>query len=89
MRGFFDFLLYCNMDNQKPTLKELETYQRVNAYLNKENKKPYSLFSMLPRPRWLMVVIVIFVSIIFYYGLTTMIFGEEFWANSIMGPSYK
>jgi hypothetical protein len=79
------------MDNQRPTSKELEAYQKVNRYLESriEAKKDDNRFSILPKPKWLFAIILAIVAFSCYYGLTTLLFGEEFWIRSITGSIVK
>jgi uncharacterized membrane protein YukC len=82
------------MDNQKPTLKEFEAYQKVTSYLESkiDNRKDKHRFSILPKEKWLAIIIIVAVAIIAfssYYGLTNMLFGEEFWLKSLIGSNVK
>ncbi|MBT2559843.1 hypothetical protein J7E50_18130 [Pedobacter sp. ISL-68] len=82
------------MDNQQPTLEELEVYQKVNQYLERkiDKGKDQDRFSILPKQKWLAIIIIVAAAIIAfssYYGLTTLIFGEEFWLQSVVGGNVK
>jgi len=75
------------MENSKPTSKDMEAYQKVNTHLDKKNGKvdDYRIF---PKPTWFWIGILTIVSVVFYYGLTTLIFGDEFWIRSMVGKHH-
>ncbi|ANF52959.1 hypothetical protein A0O34_21605 [Chryseobacterium glaciei] len=82
------------MDNQQPTSEELEAYHKVSRYLERkiDKGKDEDRFSILPKPKWLTIIIIAVIAIVAfssYYGLTTLLFGEEFWIRSITGSSVK
>jgi hypothetical protein len=82
------------MDNPQPTSEDLQAYEKVNKYLESKisKQKAEDRFSFLPKPKWLALIIITAVAIVAfssYYGLTTLLFGEEFWIRSITGSSGK
>lgn len=74
------------MNNQRPTSEDWETYKKVRVYLNrKEDRDNDAPISLLPRTWWLIAIIVAIIAFLSYYGLTTLLFGQDFWVNSITG----
>ncbi|RZK42665.1 MAG: hypothetical protein EOO90_06400 [Pedobacter sp.] len=77
------------MVNQRPGSEDFQAYQRVNNDLDrKKAKNDVGRFSLFPKPTWLWVIVIAIVAFLCYYGLTVMLFGEEFWARSVTG-AYK
>ena len=74
------------MENRHLTFEDFETYQKVNTYLSNNVKKTDD-FSILPKPKWLFVIIISVVAFLCFYGLTVILFGEEFWLRSVTGNS--
>jgi len=70
--------------DRKPTLKDLESYDRVKEYLAKGDF-PKNNFSILPKRKWPIAVILAIVAFLCYYALTTLLFGQDFWVLSITG----
>ncbi|ALR29257.1 hypothetical protein ATE47_01345 [Chryseobacterium sp. IHB B 17019] len=79
------------MDIQQPTSEELETYKKVDRYLKSkmDQNNDQNRLSILPKPQLLFIIILALVAFSCYYGLTTMLFGEEFWVRSITGAPLK
>jgi len=73
------------MENQLPTSEELQTYKKVNSYFDKKIDNNDGRFSILPKSKWFLVVAIAAIAFLCYYALTTLIFGQDFWVQSITG----
>lgn len=74
------------MENKHPTSQDIEAYQKVNDYLNnKVSENKDNSFSLFPKPTWVWVIIIAVVTFLSYYGLTVLLFGEDFWVYSLIG----
>jgi hypothetical protein len=79
------------MNNEQPTSKEFEAYQKVNRYLERKigKEKDDNRFSLFPKPKWLVIIIIALAAFSIYYALTTILFGQDFWVRSITGDNLK
>jgi hypothetical protein len=85
----FIFCYIVLMDNQRPTSKDLDAYQKVNRYLERKIEKDENHFRILPKRIWLVAIIIAVAAFSCYYAFTTLIFGQEFWVRSITGGDLK
>lgn len=78
------------MENQRPTSEEFEVYEKVSRYLDRKiDKTSDNRFSIIPKPKWLMIIVLAIITCLCYYGLTTLLFGEDFWVRTITGNQDK
>jgi len=73
------------MKSETPTLEELEIHQKVNAYLQKKaEQKPYVF-----QPKMFWSILAVIVAFLSWYGLTIILFGQDFWVMSVSGQIPK
>lgn len=85
------------MGNQLPTSEDLEAYHRVQRFIEITKDKNSQIaakgddrFSLISKKyMWLFIIAWAIAAFSTYYTVTTLIFGQEFWAQSIMGIPMK
>lgn len=71
------------MNNRLTKSEDFDAYQRIDNILKENDNKDENHLSIIPKPKWLIVTIIARVAFLCYYGLTTILFGKDFWLFSV------